>query len=161
MEAPAGGSGGWRGRALAGGTASLPWPNLAPLAGYEWYATVSDGHSTVNGPVWAFTTGSGVTDVPVGGLPARSTLYGAVPNPFNPQTTLSFDVAHAGRVSLKIYGVDGRLAATVVDGILEPGHHTRVWQGVDQQGRALPSGAYLMRMEAADGVHNRRLTLLR
>jgi hypothetical protein len=145
----------------SGGTASLSWPNLAALAGYEWYVTVSDGSSTVTGPVWSFTTGGGATDVPGGRLPAVSALYGAVPNPFNPQTTLSFDVARAGRVSLKIYGVDGRLVATVVDGSLEPGHHTRVWQGVDQQGRSLASGAYLMRLEVADGVHTRRLTLLR
>lgn len=98
---------------------------------------------------------------PGGVLPARSALFNAVPNPFNPQTLLSFDVARPGRVSLKIYGVDGRLVATVIDGDLEAGHHTRTWQGVDQQGRSLPSGAYLMRMEAADGVHTRRLTLLR
>jgi flagellar hook assembly protein FlgD len=70
-------------------------------------------------------------------------------------------VARAGPVTLKIYGVDGRLVATVVDGNLEAGRYDRVWQGVDQQGRALASGAYLMRLEAGDGVHSRRLTLLR
>lgn len=145
----------------SGGTASLPWPGLAALSGYEWYATVSDGHSTVTGPVWIFTTGNGASNVPDGRLPAVSALHNAVPNPFNPQTNLSFDVARAGRVSLKIYGVDGRLVATVIDGSLEAGRHTRVWQGVDQQGRALASGAYLMRLEAADGVHSRRLMLLR
>jgi len=145
----------------SGATASLPWAGLAPLTGYEWYATVSDGNSIVTGPVWSFTTGSVATDVPDGRLPAVSALYSAVPNPFNPQTTLSFDVARAGRTSLKIYSVDGRLVASLVDEYLEPGRHTRVWQGVDQQGRALSSGAYLMRLEAADGLHSRRLTLLR
>jgi hypothetical protein len=145
----------------SGGTAALPWPGLAALAGYEWYVTVSDGHNTVTGPVWSFTTGTGASSVDDGRLPNVSTLFGAVPNPFNPQTTLSFDVARAGRVSLKIYGVDGRLVATVVDGFLEPGHYARTWQGMDDHGRAQASGTYLMRMETADGVHSRRLTLLR
>ena len=146
---------------VSGSTASLPWAGLAATTGYEWYVTVSDGHSATTGSVWSFTTGSGASDVPDGRLPAVSALYSAVPNPFNPQTTLSFDVARAGRATLKIYSVDGRLVNTLVDGNLEPGRHTLVWQGVDQQGRALSSGAYLMRFEAVDGVHSRRLTLLR
>ena len=43
----------------SGGTATVNWPSLAQSTQYEWYVTVSDGNTTITGPTWAFTTGTG------------------------------------------------------------------------------------------------------
>ena len=96
-----------------------------------------------------------------GSLPAVSVLHGAAPNPFNPRTTVAFDIARAGRVRVDIYSVDGRLVASLADEFLSPGRHARVWQGLDRAGRAVASGSYVIRLEAPDLVQTRRLTLLR
>ncbi len=47
-----------------GSNASVPWPGLAPNTEYEWYAAVSDGASTTNGPTWSFTSGTGSGNTP-------------------------------------------------------------------------------------------------
>ena len=111
---------------VSGGATSLPWPGLASLTGYEWYVMVSDGASTVTGPIWSFTTLDWVSAAPGGDFPAVTVLHPAVPNPFNPRTTLSFDMAQPGRVGQKIYGLDGRLVAVLADEYVQAGSHTRV-----------------------------------
>ena len=94
-------------------------------------------------------------------VPVVTTLHGAAPNPFNPSTTLAFDLAVAGRVTLKIYGIDGRLVRTLVDEQAQPGRYSRVWQGRDDTGRTVASGAYMVRMVAPDRTETRRMMLLK
>ena len=90
-----------------------------------------------------------------------SLVYGNFPNPFNPKTTVAYGLSAAGHVSLKIYGVDGRHLRTLVDAQQTPGRHEAVWDGRDDSGRQLASGAYLARMEAADWTQTIRLLLLK
>jgi endonuclease/exonuclease/phosphatase family metal-dependent hydrolase len=92
---------------------------------------------------------------------ARTVLHPNVPNPFNPATTLSFDLAHAGDATLRIYDTRGRLAATLLAGALPAGRHTHVWDGRGSDGRPLASGVYICRLQA-DGVsQSLRMTLVR
>jgi len=79
-----------------------------------------------------------------------------IPNPFNPMTTIRFTVGQSGFVSLKLYNVQGKLVATLVQESLAVGEHRLVFQP-----RELASGVYLYRLETADGVLTRRLTLLK
>ena len=102
------------------------------------------------------------TDSPTpSAVPVVTTLHGAAPNPFNPSTTLAYDMAVGGRVTLKIYSIDGRLVRTLVDEQALPGRYSRVWQGRDDAGRTVASGAYVVRMVAPDRTETRRMMLLK
>ena len=57
----------------SGGTATVNWPSLAQSTQYEWYVTVSDGNTTITGPTWAFTTGTGGNHPPTVTQPADQT----------------------------------------------------------------------------------------
>ncbi|MDH4038461.1 MAG: T9SS type A sorting domain-containing protein [Candidatus Krumholzibacteria bacterium] len=92
---------------------------------------------------------------------AHSVLRPAYPNPFNPQTTLAFDLATSGVVSLKIYAVDGRLVATVQEGTLRAGRHAYTWNGRNGRGQPVASGVYLAELRTPDGMQRAKLNLLK
>ncbi|HXV13677.1 MAG TPA: FlgD immunoglobulin-like domain containing protein, partial [Candidatus Krumholzibacteria bacterium] len=91
----------------------------------------------------------------------RTVLRPAYPNPFNPSTTLAFDLAQSGRVSLKIYAVDGSYVATVHEGSLRAGAHAFQWNGVDHRGQPVASGVYLADLRAPDGQLRTKINLLK
>ncbi len=90
-----------------------------------------------------------------------SLIYGSFPNPFNPKTTVAYGLATAGPVTLQIYGVDGRHLRTLVNEHQAAGRHEVDWDGRDDSGAQLASGAYLARMEATDRTQTIRLLLLK
>jgi flagellar hook assembly protein FlgD len=72
-----------------------------------------------------------------------------MPNPFNPSTTIRYDVpAGGGVVSLRIYDVSGRLVRKLVDGRQTAGQKQVIWSGTDDRGRSVTSGVYFYRLEA-------------
>jgi hypothetical protein len=135
---------------LATKTASPGHPETTTLAGRFTYAgaIVVTGHKP-------HTTGAGT--------PARNTsvLRPAYPNPFNPQTTLAFELATSGPVTLKIYAVDGRLVATVHQGALRAGSHLYTWDGRNGRGQPVASGVYLAELRTPDGTQRTKLTMLK
>ncbi|MFH1069713.1 MAG: FlgD immunoglobulin-like domain containing protein [Candidatus Glassbacteria bacterium] len=96
-------------------------------------------------------------------LPAKHQLYQNQPNPFNPGTTIAYDVAQgpALPVKLRVYDLKGRLVATLVDGVREPGSYKVFWDGTDSAGRKLASGAYFYRITAGDYTRTRKMVLLK
>ncbi len=95
------------------------------------------------------------------GPPPATRLLGARPNPFNPQTTVAFDVARAGPVRLGIFDLRGRQVRALVSAILPAGRHEVRWDGRDAQGREAASGVYLCRLEADGVAPIEKLTLVR
>ncbi len=110
---------------------------------------------------WSFTTGvfelSGVGDLP--GL--RTELLPNCPNPFNPSTVVAFNLARAGDVRLRIYGVNGALVRTLASGSLAAGRHEFTWDGRDDAGRGVSTGVYFARLETPSGPQTRKMTLLK
>jgi subtilisin-like proprotein convertase family protein len=96
-----------------------------------------------------------------GDLPTALRLVGAVPNPFNPQTELVFELPRAGQVQLDVYDLRGRHVRRLVDGLVLAGRHAVRWDGRDDGGRALASGVYLCRLRTDQGEQRRKLTLAR
>ena len=64
-------------------------------------------------------------------------------------------------MDLRIYDVTGRLVRTLVARELTHGPHSEVWQGRDDAGRPVPSGAYYVRLVTGEGVDNRKIMLLK
>jgi hypothetical protein len=104
------------------------------------------------------------TDVGDPGLeaPPRATeLLQNAPNPFNPATTISFDLAQAGRVKLVVLDVTGRVVRTLVDAQLPANRYAFLWNGKDDQGQQAASGTYFYVLEAPDGRHSKSMVLLK
>ena len=84
------------------------------------------------------------------------------PNPFNPATTIRYDVpAAGGRLLLGVYDVDGQLVRELFDGDRGPGSYAVLWDGRDAQGRVLASGIYFCRIELPGSSETIKLVLSR
>ena len=95
-------------------------------------------------------------------LPSASLLsLRAVPNPFNPLTTIRFEMPQSGPVKLAVFDAAGRVVRVLIDGELPAGAREAAWDGRDAAGRIMPSGGYLVRLEAGGLVGTLRLTLVR
>jgi hypothetical protein len=104
-----------------------------------------------------------VTDLATDAAPqvAHNRLQGNVPNPFNPATTIVYELATATRVQLVVFDSRGRLVRTLLAGPRSAGPHRVVWDGRDDRGRPVSSGVYFTRMRTRDFEQTRRMTLLR
>jgi len=97
-----------------------------------------------------------VTDLPAGTSLARN-----YPNPFNPETNISFYLEQEKRVKLEIFNIRGQKLATLIDDILPEGEHSLVWSPQSHRGRDLPSGVYLYRLQAGDYAETRKMLYLK
>ena len=105
-----------------------------------------------------------VTIDSTGGVPDPATalrLEQNLPNPFSSPTLITFALPSAGPVRLEIFTPSGRRVRTLVNENLEPGPHVTTWDGSDDRGRPLPSGAYFYRLRTRDGDRTRQLSLVR
>ena len=88
-------------------------------------------------------------------------LEPAVPNPFNPNTQLSFELDRSQDLRLAIYDARGREITVLTEGFHNAGRHTVTWTGFDRSGRRAPAGVYLARLVSADHVDTRKLTMVK
>ncbi|MFH1011024.1 MAG: T9SS type A sorting domain-containing protein [bacterium] len=89
-------------------------------------------------------------------IPHEFALYPNWPNPFNPTTTIRYDVKETGLVTLKVFDLLGRKVATLVNDEISAGSHAVIWDADDS-----PSGVYLCRMEAKGFAQTRKLLLVK
>jgi len=101
------------------------------------------------------------SDVPVAGLPGAPVLHGNQPNPCNPGTTVRFSLPEAGSAVLDLYAANGARVRRLAEGGFDAGHHEVFWDGRDDQGRAVASGTYLLRLTAGNTQQARKLALVR
>lgn len=95
-------------------------------------------------------------------FPATFKLRQNAPNPFNPSTTIYYDVPDGGgEVTLQIYGVSGRLVRTLVNGYETAGTKTVSWNGKSDQGQPMASGIYFFRMTAPGFWDMKKMALIR
>jgi hypothetical protein len=83
------------------------------------------------------------------------------PNPFNPRTTIAFELAEEQQVTLEITSLAGRLITRLVDGFRPAGRQMVIWDGRNQDGRAVASGTYLIQLQAASFPQCRKAVLIR
>ena len=83
-------------------------------------------------------------------------LLGNYPNPFNPETTISYALPQGSKVRLAVYDLLGHEVAVLVDGSQPAGQHTVRFDGGD-----LPSGSYVYRLQVGEEVVARTMTLVK
>ncbi|MGI6198316.1 MAG: carboxypeptidase regulatory-like domain-containing protein [Candidatus Cloacimonadaceae bacterium] len=79
---------------------------------------------------------------------AVTALNGNYPNPFNPETTISYSVKEPGKVKLEVYNIKGQLVRTLVDEEQVTGHYKLIFDARDDSGRPISSGVYMLKMIA-------------
>jgi hypothetical protein len=75
-------------------------------------------------------------------------LFQNYPNPFNPTTSIKFTIPEYSYVTLKVYNILGKEITTLLDKELSPGSFSIDWAAKDSDGQLLPSGIYLLRLQA-------------
>ncbi len=94
--------------------------------------------------------------------PSSMNLLSSFPNPFNPQTTINFDIAVDGFVNLTIYDLLGQKVSELVNSELNANEgYSVVWSGQNMSGSDVPSGIYIARLTSGNSVNTQKLTLLR
>ncbi len=88
-------------------------------------------------------------------------LHPAAPNPFNPQTTVRFELTRGGPARLDVYDLAGRRVRNLVATDLAAGTHESTWDGRDDRGQPLSSGVYVLRLRAGDFAQSRRVALIK
>ncbi|MBD3384169.1 S8 family serine peptidase [candidate division KSB1 bacterium] len=89
-------------------------------------------------------------------LPEKFSLYTNYPNPFNPETTISFDIAEKSTVRITIYNLQGRSVKTLLSREVTPGTYKVVWNAHNYS-----SGMYIITLQAGDYKASRKCLLLK
>jgi hypothetical protein len=105
-------------------------------------------------------TGIGDDRVPDTGVPGVALLPN-YPNPFNPSTTIRYEVAESQPIQLAIYDVQGRLVRSLVNRVEPSGVRQVTWQGRGRDGNAVSSGIYFVRLTGEGQTVTRKIVLIK
>jgi FlgD Ig-like domain/Outer membrane protein Omp28 len=98
---------------------------------------------------------------PSGSPPVVLGLDQNFPNPFNPMTNIRYTLPKQGQARITIFDVSGRIVRHLTDGVKPAGSHVAVWDGLDGNGQAMPSGTYFYRLEAPEFEATRSMVLVK
>ncbi|MEN8008470.1 MAG: FlgD immunoglobulin-like domain containing protein [Candidatus Krumholzibacteriota bacterium] len=160
------------------------WENDVSITDASWtlveydISSVADGQATVylrwtmgtTDGSWQFS-GWNIDDVEIWGLedvvspveiPGGHRLaVSNHPNPFNPLTTVRFELSNNGRATVNIYDLKGRLVRSLADGEFTAGPHSVTWDGRGNGGRRAGSGVYLVRVVTDSGSAEHKMVMLK
>lgn len=152
----------------------LPGPeeelHILHFNGSEWEDITDDldtAGNRVGGPAWSLSpfvivVPAAPTGIGDDATPTSFALHTNVPNPFNPQTMIQYDVPAGGAdVSISIYDVSGRLVRDLVNQHRAAGRWSVQWNGEGARGERVASGVYFYRMRAGSFVDTKKMVLLK
>ena len=94
-------------------------------------------------------------------LPITYKLNNAYPNPFNPMTTLRYDLPEQANVNIIIYDIMGREVRTLVNTTQDAGFKSVIWNATNDYGKPVSAGVYLYQIQAGEFVQTRKMVLLK
>ncbi|MEE2708037.1 MAG: T9SS type A sorting domain-containing protein [Gemmatimonadota bacterium] len=104
----------------------------------------------------------GQTRVSVAAVPTSFSLATARPNPFNPSTTIAYELLEQTHITLTVYNLLGQEVVRLVDQVQAAGRYEAVWNGTNIRGVGVASGIYLYRITSGSGyTESKRMTLLK
>ncbi|HXV13021.1 MAG TPA: FlgD immunoglobulin-like domain containing protein, partial [Candidatus Krumholzibacteria bacterium] len=138
-------------------TSATEWFDAVEMPAQYHYLVAAVDWAGNEGPVVEPSVTTSIGD----GVPGQTALHQNVPNPFNPSTTIAYDVAApGGRVRLEVFDVRGQLVRTLVDAQQAPGSRSAHWDGRDDRGQRVVSGMYFYRLRFGDLVLTRKMTIV-
>ncbi len=153
---------------LAPGTASevifAPWDGSTPGPYLMTVVTVllsdeNPQNDTASKAIWGLTAVSELR-APVR-TPYVTRILDHSPNPLTTHARIDYCIAAAGRTSLSVYDMSGRLIKTLFDGRLNAGYYSALWEGADSAGNPVASGVYFYRLKVGTAEATRKTVVLR
>ena len=141
-------------------TTDTEWQFTGLLNGQDYIAGVAAVYDEVSSDLVTidFTyTGTGAGN----NLVSVTELIGNYPNPFNPETTISYQLPENCKVELTVYNLKGQKVKTLVNETLESGNHTVIWKGKDDNGKSVSSGIYFYKMKIENHVETKKMILMK
>jgi hypothetical protein len=132
--------------------------------GSEWILESASGKVILNGNGELQIVNSDSYSLYKGSVsrtPETFALHQGYPNPFNPETTISYDISNVGNVEIVVYDMMGREIKTLVSGYHTPSTYQVVWNGTDNRGKIVPSGVYLYRMSSSEFTQVNKVMFLK
>jgi len=117
------------------------------LTGESTFSNIASARPTADADEVVVTTGTA--------------LGGNYPNPFNPETVISFTMVCEDKVNLDIYNMRGQRIRSLISGVYSVGEHRVVWNGCNERGRPVGSGVYFYRMATSGYTSVRKMVLLK
>jgi flagellar hook assembly protein FlgD len=138
-------------------TAATQWFDTIEMPSQYHYLVSAVDLAGNEGPPAEPSVTTGIGD----GVPTQTALHQNVPNPFNPSTTIAYDVAApGGQVKLDVFDVRGQLIRTLVDAREGPGSRSVHWDGRDERGQRVVSGMYFYRLRVDEVTLTRKMTIV-
>jgi D-alanyl-D-alanine carboxypeptidase len=156
------GSGSWNHKAEAGNKQWTDLSGLSPETDYEWYITAAcNAANSMASPYSFFTTESALTQR------AETLLYDETtetpdnnlkitPNPVSSSALISFSTTQAGKVSLKVYDLNGKLISTMAEGDMNEGVHQFRWET-----KNVASGVYFLKIQTPGTIQTKKLVVVK
>ena len=172
---------------IAGGYSSLQYNNKGEFCTSGGFGLIIEGTSLTtdsvsrfvfapDGSIWTLSSTSttstlkrygeptyslGVESEEAASVPQPVKLNANYPNPFNPSTTISFNLQEPGMTKLVIYNIMGQEVRYLLNYNMEAGNHNVVWNGKDDKGKAVSSGVYIIRLEAGKNIAMGKMLLMK
>ena len=125
---------------------------------YDVTLTINGGESSITKPAFIDVT---VDDIDETQVPLTTQLRGNYPNPFNPETTIYFDLASDSVVSIEIFNVRGQRIRILTNNHYYAGKHSVMWNGTDDSGKFVGSGIYFYRMRINGYTKTNRMVIIK
>ena len=129
------------------------------------FDTVTDSFTTLVDSTWPPCFWVGDTDEQVSiideTLPITYNLYNAYPNPFNPVTTLRYELPETGLVNITIYDMLGRQVKILINQNQDAGYRSVVWNATNDYGTPVSAGIYLYQIQAGEYISTKKMVLLK
>jgi flagellar hook assembly protein FlgD len=94
-------------------------------------------------------------------LPLELSLAQNYPNPFNPQTSISLTISEKGIIELAVFNILGGKIRTLIEGEVDAGEHTVIFDGKNDSGNPVSAGVYFYRLKTQDGALTRKMVLIK
>ncbi|MFC1552380.1 T9SS type A sorting domain-containing protein [Candidatus Latescibacterota bacterium] len=130
---------------------SIPVDNVAY---YYWLQAVSDDGSSVKVEAEYILTG-------IENNPYVFKVSAPFPNPFNPKTTIEYEIPSECKVKLVVYDILGKEVSVIQDGIMSAGVHISVWNGMNRKGNIVSSGIYIIKLKAGNNIKSKKVFLMK
>jgi hypothetical protein len=124
---------------------------------HDYYFVTATDVSGNEGEAASVGTLTGVDD----SKPTYSLGVNAYPNPFNPGTTIRYDVPSSGRVVVSVYTAAGARVATLVDTHRDAGSYSVPWEGRDDRGAPVSTGIYFVKVTFGNDIKTRKVALVK
>ena len=94
-------------------------------------------------------------------IPAQFALQDNYPNPFNPSTTIRYDIPNDAFINIVIYDITGREIARPISKQQSAGYHSTVWNGTNQKGEMQAAGIYFYQIQTKDFIKTKKMLFLK